>query len=358
MGYEIDFLPVGNSGPGGDAIAMRLGDLQSGDRDKQFVVVVDGGYTTSGYKLVEHIRDHYDTSVVDLVISTHLDRDHIQGLSVVLTELQVRELWMHEPTTAQTEEIYRALAEASGSRAEELTVITASLRDSQDLAGLARDRGIEIVAPYTGQSAFSGAVAVIGPTEDYYNSLVPLYREYRPKQSLASMMASALEMKSGTAPGETLEHETLEENVTTGPENNSSVITLIRDDDRSILLTGDAGKDALNGAADRLDEVGFEWSSLHAMQVPHHGSRNNVTPSVLNRYLGEPVQEARTRYAYISCSPKGGVHHPAKRVTNAFFRRGCKVYKTSGSTKRLHRDAPKRDGYSKAEEVPFYPDVD
>jgi hypothetical protein len=42
MGYEIDFLPVGNGEKSGDAIAFRFGNL-SGSRDEQFVAVVDGG---------------------------------------------------------------------------------------------------------------------------------------------------------------------------------------------------------------------------------------------------------------------------------------------------------------------------
>lgn len=121
------------------------------------------------------------------------------------------------------------------------------------------------------------------------------------------MVASGLEAKTGKAPGETLEHETLEEGARTGPENNSSVITLLQVDGRSVILTGDAGAEALNLAADYLDATRYEWDTLRAMQIPHHGSRNNVTPSVLNRYLGEPVQEDRaTKQAYVSCSKDGG----------------------------------------------------
>ena len=40
MGYEIDFLPVGDKS--GDAIALRYGNL-FGQRTEQTVVVVDGG---------------------------------------------------------------------------------------------------------------------------------------------------------------------------------------------------------------------------------------------------------------------------------------------------------------------------
>ena len=118
---------------------LRLGDLKTGDRDDQFVAVVDGGFTSSGELLVEHVRQHYGTNKVDVVVSTHLDRDHIQGLSVVVAELAVGQLWMHEPTAAQEDEIREAFTASSGERKNELQVITASLTDSRDLASLARD---------------------------------------------------------------------------------------------------------------------------------------------------------------------------------------------------------------------------
>jgi hypothetical protein len=60
MGYEIDFLPVGEESKGGDAIALRYGNLY-GSRDEQTVIIVDGGYTDDGEALVKHIVDYYGT---------------------------------------------------------------------------------------------------------------------------------------------------------------------------------------------------------------------------------------------------------------------------------------------------------
>lgn len=93
--YEIDFLPVGDS-TSGDAIAMRW---WSGEwsKDKQKVMVIDGGTKESGQKLVKHIKRYYKTDYVNYVVNTHPDQDHASGLTEVLENLKVGELWMHRP---------------------------------------------------------------------------------------------------------------------------------------------------------------------------------------------------------------------------------------------------------------------
>ena len=49
-GYEIDFLPVGDK-KGGDAIAVRFGNLYGG-REEQRVIVIDGGFKETATELV------------------------------------------------------------------------------------------------------------------------------------------------------------------------------------------------------------------------------------------------------------------------------------------------------------------
>ena len=87
MQYEIDYIPVGTGSKGGDAIAFRYGDFS--DTTKQFVVVIDGGTKDSGKALVSHIKEHYGTSHVDLIVASHLHTDHISGLTEVLENLTV-----------------------------------------------------------------------------------------------------------------------------------------------------------------------------------------------------------------------------------------------------------------------------
>src|SRR6266496_3761017 len=96
MGYEIDFLPVGDGEKSGDAIALRYGSLH-GRRDEQVVIVIDGGYADDGEALRAHLDQHFHTDVVDIVLSTHPDQDHVAGLEILLRSIKVHELWMHLP---------------------------------------------------------------------------------------------------------------------------------------------------------------------------------------------------------------------------------------------------------------------
>ncbi|HMS13914.1 MAG TPA: hypothetical protein PKD80_12500 [Microthrixaceae bacterium] len=357
MGFEIDFLPVGEGSHGGDAIALRFGDLKGVDNGDVFTAVIDGGYKTSGKSLVDHVHDVYETDAVDIVLSTHPDNDHIQGLEHVVRELRVGQLWIQQPSQEAKALVASALDVATGSEHERLATVTASLQQSQSLIELAVELGIEVVSPFAGLAAADGAFRVIGPTASYYDELLPHFRTSVPT-GLKAAIAGALEARTGKVPGETLQHETLSDDSRTEPENNASVISLAHVDGYALLFTADAGEDALVRAADYLDCEGFDWDQLDVVQIPHHGAESNVTPAILNRLLGNPVQELGTRRACVSCPRSPARGHPSKRVTNAFHRRGTRVFKTAGSMVRLSRDAPPREGLSKAEQVPFYFDLD
>jgi hypothetical protein len=57
MGYEIDFLPVGDSN--GDAICIRYGTPQTG----YTIHVVDGGFTDTAETVIDHIETYYGKGV-------------------------------------------------------------------------------------------------------------------------------------------------------------------------------------------------------------------------------------------------------------------------------------------------------
>lgn len=89
---EIDFLEAGESGSG-DAIAIRR---RLNGRD--WVYVVDGGYTDDGSRLVDHIRRYYeDPHCINHLVLTHPDADHASGLQTIFEQMHVECLWMNRP---------------------------------------------------------------------------------------------------------------------------------------------------------------------------------------------------------------------------------------------------------------------
>jgi beta-lactamase superfamily II metal-dependent hydrolase len=347
VAYEIEFLPVGDGSKGGDAIALRYGNL-SGSRADQTVMVVDGGYTDDGEALVEHIKRYYGTSKVDLVVSTHPDQDHITGLKVVLEELEVSTLLMHQPWNhSQRVSAARKTAFRSQGLVER---VEKSLEAASELEAIATRKGVRIVEPFRGVKTTSGALRILGPSREYYEELMA-----------AEVQAPPTAAKSGAVSllAEDLKTETLRDDGETTPTNNSSAICLLTIDGKQLLLTGDAGIPALEQAMAVLEGEGFQPGSLRFVQVPHHGSRRNVGPSILDRMLGPKRQTARQNSAFASVPKKNPEHKfPAKKVTNAFYRRAYNVYVTQGNTIRHHYNAPEREGWTTLTPLTFYEKVE
>ena len=94
-------------------------------------------------------------------------------------------------------------------------------------------------------------------------------------------------------------------------------------------------------------------------QVPHHGSKRNSGPTVLNRFIGTPVNQGVSvgTVAMISAAKDGEPKHPSKRVTNALNRRGAKVVATQGGTK-LHCHNTGGRGWPGCALIPFATEYD
>lgn len=352
MGYEIDFVPVGEGEKSGDAIAIRYGNLH-GPREQQKVIIVDGGFQSSADDLIQLVKTHYNTTHVDLVVSTHPDQDHVSGLSKVLDELSVGELWMHLPWNHDSEVAnYVKHLGSSISRGN----LQKSLDAACSLEALAKKRGIPITEPFTGLS-FDGTLFVVGPTKEFYAQLLPEFRGQPQTQSVISkFIHEGVELVKRIA--ESLDIETLTDDGETSAENESSVILLLDFEGKRSLLNADAGQRALTVAADVLERSGYDPKSFNFIQVPHHGSHHNVGPTILNRLIGPKLtQEQSLRTAFVSVAKNSDEKHPNKKVTNAFRRRGAPVHATSGSTKCHPHNAPDR-GWQSSTPLPLYSEVE
>ncbi len=359
MGYEVDILGVGEKSNSGDAIAIRYGNLH-GSREEQTVVIIDGGYKEDGAKLVDHIKTHYGTSKVDLVISTHPDQDHINGLEAVIEELDVSELWIHKAW-----EHYQGLAaKFVDGRITDKSIgkkLRKNLESASDLVKLAESKGVTIREPFLG--LVFDAVAVLGPSQDYYEELLPRF-DGMPAVKVAQEAHTEVGFLEGLfeAAEKALKkifvswgEDKIDDEDTTTAKNNSSVITQIIVDNKRLLFTADAGIAALDKAADEIESC-LSGAELSFMQIPHHGSKRNVGPAVLNRILGDVVPKGvkRSFTAVASSAKEGAPKHPHKAVLNAFSHRGVEARVTRGKGIRCHYNAPSREGWVVLDPEPYH----
>lgn len=357
MGYEIDFLPVGEGERSGDAIALRL--WRSGNLSQQAVIVIDGGTKETGQKLVDHIKSFYGTARVDLVIASHSDSDHASGLTEIVEQLSVQQLWMHLPWK-HSDEIDHLFKDPRVSADSVKVALRKSLDAARELETLARKKDIPIIEPFSDSVNNNNALYVLSPSTAFYESLLPYFRgtpeakvEPGKFQKAITGVAEAVKRLAESWGFETLADP--EENETSA-ENNSSVVLLIKHDDQQFLFTADAGVPALTQAVNYASGQGLDIKKLNFVQVPHHGSKHNVGPTILNQLLGpKKPEQIFEKTAFVSAAKDGEPNHPAKKVINAFKRRGAEVYVTQGLNKRHgSNDAPNREGWTKAIPLPFY----
>ena len=354
MDYEIDFRPVGDASKAGDAIIVRY--LTEGEYK---LIVVDGGTDESGKALVTHIKNQFGSNaVIQHIISTHPDTDHACGLRAVMESFRVENLWLHG-VWHHTSEMLHLFQDKRWTEHGLADYIREKYSVIDELIDLAAARGIPVYEPFQGQKI--GPFTVLSPARRTYIHLVPQFRKTPACDNDALNTASLnLGSKNLTATrnvfstiieavrnvAEAWNIETLKENPKTAAENESSTVLFGQFGDRAILLTADAGVNALTWACNYADSQGFRIADVNMLQVPHHGSRSNVSPTLLNRLIGPimPYGSAARRIAVVS-APKDDSSHPRKIVLNAFKRRGVDVYGTQGSNCRhWHGNFPARLG--------------
>ena len=346
FGLEIDFLQVGDGDRSGDAIALRYGNLLTGFE----VMVIDGGNKASGKALVRHITSEYGTTTVGHVLNTHPDGDHSSGLTEVLRYLDVKKLWMHRPWAYSAGLLnrfrdHRFTAGGLKSRLRE------ALDAAYELEEMAVAGKIPISEPF--QGAAIGPFVVLSPERDsYLKELVPNFeRTPEAERPLPALLGASLRAAADAVSwiAESLNFETLGEDGETSAQNESSVVLYANFGDNGVLLTGDAGRLALTRAILYAGAHGVSLKGLNCVQIPHHGSRRNVSPSVLNHITAQ--------IALVSVAPKSTTH-PRRKVTNAFKRRGARVFRTNGGLLNYTINWPRRTGIYDAPEIPFYDRVE
>ena len=294
-------------------------------------------------KLLNISISYDEPDTIDAVIVSHPDGDHAGGLRTVLENFEVSELWMLRPWDYVDELIDRFARfknkENLKKRLKEIYPNVAALEE------IAEEEDIPIYEPFQGEKI--GDFTVLAPTKERYLDLI-VESEKTPQATRESIQASLAKADSSQAAwGE--ESFSSEE---TSAENNMSVIQYANLCSEKILLTADAGRDALTEAADYAPWAGLILPGINRFQVPHHGSRRNLSTEILNRWLGEVLPESQKpekgtgSFTAIINASKDDEDHPRKAVVRACIHRGAKVVSTEGKNLCTSHNAPARDGWT------------
>lgn len=364
MHYEIDFLPVGDASSSGDAICLRYSD----DGESWYVGVIDGGTQSSGEALCNHIKTHYNTEIVDFVICTHPDKDHASGLYNVFEELTVKKLLMHCPWD-YVDHFFDSVNDGRVTKESLCKRLIEGHPYAYKIYEKAVQNKIPIHHPFSDNNDHNiPHLSIVGPSGNFYLNQIINFR------SITEITANIFEdgnfFKSFSEAtqnvinwiSESWDDEQLVDPVdhATSSENNSSVISFFDFEGKKVLFTADAGTLALSEAADTIEALGHSLQNFSFMQIPHHGSKRNIGPTILDRLIGKPKPRGseETFTALISAAKEGEPKHPNKRVVNAFKRRGGKIIATQGVSICHYTPGTPDRGWSTIEPLPFYEDIE
>jgi beta-lactamase superfamily II metal-dependent hydrolase len=338
---SIDMLSLGNA----DSIIVWLKD----DDDKHCVVLIDGGNKSDGQKVIDHlekyIQPHVGYAAPDLLINTHHDKDHIGGLIPIVEYFgdEITKVWVNNPADHISDASYQSLKKSFSTRSEQqqFKMILESLNNLEEFISAVDSAGIYRESALYGQEEQNGIVKVLGPSREFYDSLLPgmdgienfvlneahfaynyLFNNPDINDNIESQLPCPI----------------VDEENSTSATNNSSVVLLIQAKGNKYLFTGDAGVLAFEDIENRESLEDIFW-----LDVPHHGSRRNLSSRLID------VMSPDT--AYISAV--GNRKHPRRALINCLRKHGSKVYSThkSGNIHFYSGTFPSRSDYGPIEEV-------
>lgn len=280
---RITLLPAQH----GDALLLAWGP-----DDAPHFLLVDGGPSGAYTAVSEGLMDVRNHDGLDLLVLSHIDSDHIEGLLLLcndpVLDLPVREVWFNGSGQLDDDlgvlqgEMLTALVTARGlplnARFGHHAVKARTPFDVEDFDGLR----LTVLAPeQTTLSALrdSWAQALTDADLEFGHVTVEQALELlRGRKSLIPRGAQWL----GDEDFDIHDHA-----VTPSPKdysltNRSSIVLLVEYGRASVLLTGDATPTALLPAVRRLrtERPDLEWP-LSAVKLPHHGSAANVTAELV-----------------------------------------------------------------------------
>jgi hypothetical protein len=297
--FTVEMLPAYL----GDSLWVEYGSPQKPNR-----FLIDGGLVGTVDRIKKKIHAVADaeggTCRLELLVLSHVDADHIEGLIKLLgtkdLPLEIGDIWFNgrqhlpEPTAAKEDEFLGA-------------------KQGEFLAALIRERGLPWNQAFGGKTIFvrradqgplprhrlpgGMELVLMSPT---FKELLALSKRWEQELEAAGLLhatheelMAALAKERKLAPDdeflgaeeiEVTELVGLRQGKDTSPANGSSIAFVGTFEGKRCLFSGDAYWDVLEASAARLAaEERTDRLELDSFKIPHHGSRNNVGDPLLAR---------------------------------------------------------------------------
>jgi beta-lactamase superfamily II metal-dependent hydrolase len=273
--FQVAMLPAAH----GDCLWIEYG--RDGETNR---ILVDCGTDAAGKILVKRVEAlPEDERHFELFVMSHIDADHIGGalpfLKVLAGLAEVRDVWFNG---------WRHVSGSLGPRQAEMFSTALSDFDlpwNKDFDHKAVVLGSGKLPVRTLPGGMK--LTLLSPTQESLRKLAPAWtRELKKAGLVPGGRVDYRQFLKGT-PSTSTDVDALAAapfKSDAAPANGSSIALLAEFEGASILLGADAYSPVLETSIDKLlAERGLERFPLSAFKLPHHGSQNNLSRTLLER---------------------------------------------------------------------------
>lgn len=279
--FKIEMLPARH----GDSIWIEYGDRQKPHR-----ILIDGGPEET-YDYLKHRIEELpkDERNFELLIVTHVDADHIEGILKLLNDrkigITIKDIWFngwrHLPGSGfeefgpvQGEKLTTILDRNSDiwNKAFKHRSVTVPNKDKPPKKKIEGGIELTVLSPFRKQLAQLRPVWV---EECRKAGLDPRYKIPVPKKEIPGFEAL------GPLRVEELANKPYKKDLSKA--NGSSIAILAEYQGRKVLLAGDARAETILKSIKKINrETGNERLDLEAFKLAHHGSKHNLNKEILD----------------------------------------------------------------------------
>jgi len=270
-----------------EMLAAREGDclwLRYGDANKPRQILIDGGRAATAKDIKARFAAlPASQRTFELLIITHVDRDHIEGVLSLLTDKTVKvkfkDVWFNG-----FDHLKQAELETFGALQGER--LSAAITDGKLPWNKAwKRRAVCLPAKSFPTKSLDGGMklTLLSPDRAKLTKLIPVWKQECKKAGIMAGIGSKPAEERGLEHFGAIDIEQLAVSPFKGDSaeaNGSSIAVLATYDKKNVLLTGDAHPDRLSASIKALKKTAKRLK-VHAFKIAHHGSEHNLSSDLL-----------------------------------------------------------------------------